>query len=142
MTRWETVKYVQEQINRLKEEHVADLMRAGRAEELCEILDDIDYSVLEEFFGECDCLMLSVKEIPQDSLLEAILLLQDFCSRCDEGIDDNGLFDDWTEITEALITEGGELEEEIATIMDTNNLCDVGLEELLGLNEQNEDGEE
>lgn len=50
-TRKEAKKFLFEQLEKLhKEEHVDDLMKAGRLDELAEIAKELDFSVFCDFF--------------------------------------------------------------------------------------------
>lgn len=53
-----------------EEEHVADLMKAGRIEELKTIAQEIDFTMLVEYMNYDGKPFLDIKEIPQGSALE------------------------------------------------------------------------
>ena len=52
MDRITVMEFLEEEINKMKEEHVADLMRANRVEELEEVGNKINFTILEEYLKE------------------------------------------------------------------------------------------
>lgn len=52
MKREEVLKFFEITVKKMKEEHVADLMRANRVEELEEIAKQIDFTILNAYQEE------------------------------------------------------------------------------------------
>lgn len=132
-TRWETIKDLQKQVNRLKDKSVEDLMHAGGIEELKIIEDEIDLSTIIEFFEERDDLMLGIQEIPDGCFLSTVFFLRFFTEENEVKVNDNQLFDDWEKIAEQLILSEDALKNKIGEKMEEMNLYDMDLEDLLGL---------
>ena len=129
MKREQVVKFLVKTIEEMKKEHVADLMRANRLEELEAIAETIDLSKMDDNIHQ-ENLELRLDEIPEDSLLETAFILCKSKS-CDENI-----FEDWEIFQEALDSSGKSLEYHIAEIMDCFSLCCISVEELIDIAEQ------
>ena len=120
----QVVQFLVEKIEEMKKEHVADLMRANRSDELKAIAEKLDLSVLNNFV-ESDYLDLSPEELPEDSLLELVFILNH------SSLPDDDVFLDWTVFRDALAKTGKSLEHQIAELMDDWNIGDLTLEEIL-----------
>lgn len=130
----QVVQFLVEKIEDMKKEHVADLMRANRSDELEAIAEKLDLSVLNNFV-ESDYLDLSPEELPEDSLLELVFILNH------SSLPDDDVFLDWTVFRDALAKTGKSLEYQIAELMDDWNIGDLTLEEIL-TGEVDEDDDE
>lgn len=130
----QVVQFLVEKIEEMKKEHVADLMRANRSDELEAIAEKLDLSVLNNFV-ESDYLDLSPEELPEDSLLELVFILNH------SSLPDDDVFLDWTVFRDALAKTGKSLEYQIAELMDDWNIGDLTLEEIL-TGEVDEDDDE
>lgn len=130
----QVVQFLVEKIEEMKKEHVADLMRANRSDELKAIAEKLDLSVLNNFV-ESDYLDLSPEELPEDSLLELVFILNH------SSLPDDDVFLDWTVFRDALAKTGKSLEYQIAELMDDWNIGDLTLEEIL-TGEVDEDDDE
>ena len=118
------VQFLVEKIDEMKKEHVADLMRANRLDELNTIAEELDLSVLNNFV-KSDYLELYPKELPEDSLLELVFILNH------TSFPDDDVFLDYTDFRDALAKTGKSLECQIAELMDDWNIGDLTLEEIL-----------
>ena len=130
----QVVQFLVEKIEEMEKEHVADLMRANRSDELKAIAEKLDLSVLNNFV-ESDYLDLSPEELPEDSLLELVFILNH------SSLPDDDVFLDWTVFRDALAKTGKSLEYQIAELMDDWNIGDLTLEEIL-TGEVDEDDDE
>ena len=121
------IRFLEETIEFLKKEHVDDLMRAGRVEELEEIGLQINFEPLDDYLkGKIvGTLELTLEEIPENSLLEMVFI----ANRSEYS--DWDIFDNWTELQEALLKKKGKLEFIIGSLIEYSNLSDLSLEELL-----------
>lgn len=118
------VQFLVEKIDEMKKEHVADLMRANQSDELKAIAEKLDLSVLNNFV-KSDYLELYPKELPEDSLLELVFILNH------TSFPDDDVFLDYTDFRDALAKTGKSLECQIAELMDDWNIGDLTLEEIL-----------
>lgn len=125
MTREKVIKFLEAQLKKLKEEHVADLMKANRVEELEEIADELEFEPLVEFLEENIILDLENHEILEDCHYELAFYISQ------SGYDDTCIFDDYEDFVDLLEKTQEELAETIATIMVTTDLCACSIEELL-----------
>ena len=119
------VQFLVEKIDEIKKEHVADLMRANRLDELNTIAEELDLSVLLDFVEESYYLNLSPEELPEDSLLELVFILNQ------TSLSDDDVFLDWIVFRDALAKTRKSLEYQIAELMDNWNIGDLTLEEIL-----------
>lgn len=131
MEREQVLEFLVNKIDEMKREHVADLMRANRVEELEAIAETIDLSKMDEYIQQ-ESLKLRLDEIPEDSLLEIAFIL------CESENCDDDIFEDWEIFQEALSSSGKTLEYHIAEIMEHYNLGSVSVEELLDIAEPEE----
>lgn len=122
--REEVLEFLVEKIEEMKKEHVADLMRANRVEELEAIAEAIDLSEMDEYIQKED-LELRLAEIPADSLLETVFVLNN------SKREDYEIWEDWQDVARALEDSGRELECIIADLMRFDDLCNFTLEVLL-----------
>ncbi len=94
VTRKETKKFLCKQLEKLhKEEHVDDLMKAGRSDELADIAIDLDFSAFFDFFDDHNEFFLELEEIPNECHYEVI-----FYFSCQFNWEDAQIFDDCKEI--------------------------------------------
>ena len=133
--REDVLEFLVKKIEEMKKEHVADLMRANRVEELKAIAEAIDLSEMDEYIGRED-LELRLAEIPADSLLETVFVL------INSEIDDCEIWEDWEELQSALKDSGKALECQIANLMGGWNLGFLTVEELLTGDVSDEEPEE
>lgn len=127
-TRKEAKKFLFEQLEKLhKEEHVDDLMKAGRLDELAEIAKDLDFSVFNDFFDGHEEFFLKLEEIPEGYHYETI-----FYFTCqEEDWEDEVIFDNYYEVIEFFRDCKEKCAENIADLMENYNLCGLTLKELL-----------
>lgn len=125
MTREEVLEFLEAQLNKLKEEHVADLMKANRVEELEEIVDELEFDTLEEFCDENGSLNLEICEILEDFHYELAFYISQ------SGCEDHEIFEDEDDFRELLKETQEELAETIADTMESYNLRWCSIEELL-----------
>lgn len=123
--REDVLEFLVEKIEEMKKEHVADLMRANRVEELEAIAETIDLSEIDEYIQEGDYLNLKLEEIPADSLLETVFVLNN------SKREDYEIWEDWQYVARVLEDSGRELECIIADLMRFDDLCNFTLEVLL-----------
>ena len=133
--REDVLEFLVEKIEEMKKEHVADLMRANRVEELEAIAETLDLSEIAEY-SQKKHLDLKLAEIPTDSLLETVFTLNNCKSL------DGEIWEDWQEVTRMLEDSERELEILIAGLMRYDNLCTFSIEELLSGEIPEEDDEE
>ena len=100
MERKKVVAFLVNKIEEMKKEHVDDLMRANRIEELEAIAETLDLSEIDEYIQEEDYLNLKLEEIPADSLLETVFVL------INSEVDDRQIWEDWEEFQSALKDSG------------------------------------
>ncbi len=125
MERQEVLEFLGVQLKKLKEEHVADLMKANRVEELKEVANEMEFGPLNAFIEENGYLELEFFEIPKGYHYElAFYISQSECV-------DNDIFEDFDDFIELLEETQEELAEKIATTMAGHSLCDCSIEELL-----------
>jgi len=129
MDRITVMEFLEEEINKMKEKHVEDLMRANRVEELEEVGNKIDFTILEEYLKEKQILGINSQEVPQDSWLEFIFIIHQ--SGFDYEKSTYCIWGDLEEILEHLKECSGKLERKIADLMHRKFLADYSLEELL-----------
>lgn len=125
MERKKVVAFLVNKIEEMKKEHVDDLMRANRIEELEAIAETLDLSEIDEYIQEEDYLNLKLEEMPADRLLETVFVLNSSES------EDYEIWEDWEELQSALKDSGKSLESQIAELMECDNICDLTLEVLL-----------
>ncbi len=127
-TRKEAKQFLFEQLEKLhKEEHVDDLMKDGRIEELVDIPEDLDCSVLRDFLNEHNKFFLEVEEIPDGCHYELAFWINQSC----EPWFDNQIFDDYEEYIIFLYSLGENLADTIAATMESRDLSGLALAELL-----------
>lgn len=132
MTRNEVKSFLEGQLKMLKECHVEDLMKAGRTEELKEIVEELEFSPVEEFCDKKN-LNLQVSEIPEGYHYELVLYLSQ------SKVCDNEFFENYNDFAEVLMRTGEELAKQIATIMGDWDLSNCSIEELLfGVQDEDE----
>lgn len=125
MTREVVLKFLEAQLKKLKEEHVSDLMKANRVEELEEIVDELEFDTLEEFCDENESLKLEICEIPEDFHYELAFYISQ------SGCEDREIFEDYDDFRELLKETQEELAETIADTMERYDLRWCSIEELL-----------
>ncbi len=126
-TRKEAKQSLFEQLERLhKEEHVDDLMKAGRLDELVDIAKDLDIFIFCNFFVEHKEFFLDLEEIPNGCHYELAFWINQSKAWNNERI-----FDDEDEYIDFLYSLEERLAQNIAEIMESRNLSDLTLEELL-----------
>lgn len=127
MTHVEVMSFLEEQLKRLHEvEHVDDLMKAGRIDELKDIATkELDFSKLDEFYKDNDGLELVNGEIPEEYYYEVTFFFNQYVK------EDCRVFYCFSDFGELLKQTEEPLAEHIAQIMEEENLCDVSLESLL-----------
>jgi len=128
VTRKETKKFLCKQLEKLhKEEHVDDLMKAGRLDELADIASDLDFSIFCDFFEYHEEFFLELEEIPNECHYEVIFYF--LCQ--DEDWEDIEIFDDWEEIIDFFRNCEEKTAQNIAWLMERHNLCALTLKEIL-----------
>lgn len=126
MDRKKVVEFLRSQLKKLKEEeHVEDLMKHGRIDELKEVAEEMDYSMLDEFCIEDD-LDLEMDEIP----LEGYEYEMVFYAMYSE-LDDLEIFADDDDFIELLEAKNEKIASKIVELMFLNDLSEITIEELL-----------
>lgn len=134
--REKAIKILLERVTQAKQEHIADLMRANRVEELEELVKEFDMSDFDDNVESIGRLQLKLAEIPEDSLLELVFVLNSSNSWGHQ------IWDNWEEFTAALRESGQPLEIQIADLMEDCNLSEYTLEELLSGKHSEEDDDD
>lgn len=124
MTRREVKEFLEKQLEILKDYHVEDLMKAGRVQELEDIMKELNFSPMQEFCDE-QSLDLWDSEIPEGYHYELVLYVSQ------SGISDDEFFENYGDFMDMLMRTGEDLAEQIEDIMKGFNLCDCTIEELL-----------
>lgn len=124
MTREVVLKFLEAQLKKLKEEHVSDLMKANRVEELKDIAKELKFKVLKKFYEENKSLKLKVCEIPEGYHYELAFYI------CQSGYDDSQIFENYKDFIKLLEGTGEELGRTIAAIMEWRDLSGGSIEEL------------
>lgn len=123
--REKAIKILRERVNQAKQEHIADLMRANRVEELEELVKEFDMSDFDDNVESIGRLQLKLTEVPEDCLLELVFVLNIGNSW------DHQIWGNWEEFTQALEDSGKSPEIQIAKLIKKRNLCEYSLEKLL-----------
>lgn len=134
--REKAIKILRERVNQAKQEHIADLMRVNRVEELEELTKEFDMSDFDDNVESIGRLQLKLAEIPEDCLLELVFVLNIGNSW------DHQIWDNWEEFTATLRESGQPLEIQIADLMEDCNLFEYTLEELLSGKHSEEDDDD
>ena len=135
--REKAIKILRERVNQAKQEHIADLMRANRVEELEELVKEFDMSDFDDNVESIGRLQLKLTEVPEDCLLELVFVLNAGNSW------DHEVWEDWSEFVETLRNSGQPLEIQVADLMEDCNLFEYTLEELLsGKHSEKDDDDE
>ena len=134
--REKAIKILRERVNQAKQEHIADLMRANRVEELEELVKEFDMSDFDDNVESIGRLQLKLTEVPEDCLLELVFVLNAGNSW------DHEVWEDWSEFVETLRNSGQPLEIQVADLMEDCNLFEYTLEELLSGKHPEEDDDD
>lgn len=118
------IQFLFKKIDEMKKEHVADLMRANRLDELNTIAEKLDLSVLN-YFVKSYYLDLPLEGLPEDSLLEMVFILNQ------TSFSDEDILLDWNVFRDALAKTGKNFECQIAELMNDWNIGFLTLEQLL-----------
>ena len=118
------IQFLFKKIDEMQKEHVADLMRAKRLDELNTIADKLDLSVLN-YFVKSYYLDLPLEGLPEDSLLEMVFIINQ------TSFSDEDILLDWNVFRDALAKTGKNFECQIAELMDDWNIGYLTLEQLL-----------
>lgn len=128
-TRKEAKRFLFEQLEKLhKEEHVDDLMKAVRLDELDDIAKDLDFSVFCDFFDEHEGFFLELEEIPDECQHETIFY---FASQKGTEWLDEQIFDNYDEIIAFFRKRREKCAQNIADMMENYNLFGLTIKELL-----------
>lgn len=119
-----TLIFLREQLQYLKKEHIDDFMRAGRNEEVEEIIQNVKFDVLQKFCKNEE-LNLKLSEIPEGYHYELALYVSQ------SEIADHEIFRDYLELIQVLEETGEESAEQIAANMIEKCLCEYNVYELL-----------
>ena len=118
------IQFLFKKIDEMKKEHVADLMRANRLDELNTIAEKLDLSVLN-YFVKSYYLDLPLEGLPEDSLLEMVFIINQ------TSFSDEDILLDWNVFRDALAKTGKNFECQIAELMNDWNIGFLTLEQLL-----------
>lgn len=118
------IQFLFKKIDEMKKEHVADLMRAKRLDELNTIAEKLDLSVLN-YFVKSYYLDLPLEGLPEDSLLEMVFIINQ------TSFSDEDILLDWNVFRDALAKTGKNFECQIAELMDDWNIGYLTLEQFL-----------
>lgn len=124
MTREEILKFLVGQLEELKEENVADLMKAKRIDELWEISKKLEILPLQKFC-RTEHLCLNISEIPKGYHYELVFYLSQ------SEIFDYEIFRNPLEFEELLRKTQQDLAIQIANIMTKYTLCYCTIRELV-----------
>lgn len=120
------IEFFYKELEKLKtEEHVEDLMKARRSEELKRIVEKIDFSPVRKFIEKNESLDLSKDEIKEEFCYEIVIYIWG------SGKGDWDFFEEDDEFRDVLYEKEEELAEAIADLIAEYNLCDCTLGELL-----------
>ena len=126
MNREKVLEFLESQFEKLKEEeHVEDLMKRGRLDELNQLVEELDFSILDEFRNE-KYLALGIDEIPVENYLYEIVF---YVMHSD--MQDCEFFLSYNDIIKLLRKKEEDLATEIAELMQWHNLKEYSIEELL-----------
>ncbi len=125
MERKEVIEFLDSQFKKLKEEeHVEDLMKHGRVNELKQLAEELDFSRLHEFCKKKD-LNLQIDEISEEHFYEMIFYFI-YC-----GYDDDKIFEDYNDIIALARKKEEEMAIEIADFMEMSDLMELPIEKLI-----------
>lgn len=120
------IKFFYEQLEKLKAEHVEDLMKAYRSNELERIVkEEIDFSPVKKFIKKNESLCLSGDEIKEEFCYEIALYV------CESGNEDAEFFEDYEEFQKVLRAKNEELAILIAENMDYCDLREYSIKDLI-----------
>ncbi len=120
------IEFFYKELEKLKtEEHVEDLMKARRSEELKRIVKEIDFSPVRKFIEKNESLNLSIDEIKEEFCYEIVLYIWG------SGKEDWEFFEEYDDFRKVLYEKKEELAEAIANLIAEYNLCGYTLGELL-----------
>lgn len=115
--REQTIKFLGEQLKKLhEEEHVDDLMKAGRIGKLRELGEELDFSQLDGYYEENEFLELDMEEIPEGCHYELIFYFTQYNE------DNDRIFEDCTDVIEFFEEIPEELAKNIVDVMDMQEL--------------------
>lgn len=128
MTRKKAMMSLESQLKKLQKEHVADLMKTRRYEELEAILEDIelDFSSIEEFWNEkSEAIYQSEEEIPKEFCYELVCYMQQ------SNLEDEVFIKEEKDFHSVLKETDEEVRKQISEVMSTNHLCYCTMKELI-----------
>lgn len=128
MTREEVKQFLKDQLKKLQDAHVADLMKVRRHEELEEILKDVelDFSPIEEFWkDQGEAIYQTQEEIPEEFCYELA------CYMNRSSLKDFLFFEDYEDYYNVLIELKEEVAVDIAARMNDMYLCNYTIRGLL-----------
>lgn len=125
MDREKVLKFLESQLKKLKEEHVEDLMKHGRIDELEQVAEELDFSTLDEYCGKAD-LELEMDEIP----LEGYEYEMCFYAMYSQWNDDE-IFANYIDFIELLESKNEKMATEIANFMQSDDLMELSIEQLI-----------
>jgi len=126
MTKKEIKRYFQEEVMRLSEEGVEDLIKTHRDEELMEIAGQLYTRPIRQFLEEEESISLEVEDIP-----EGCLRVTAFYIWALESCYDQQILAHWQEFAGALSTSGDAIDKHIASLMYEKDLSECTICELL-----------
>ena len=124
MEREEVVAFIEKETKRLREqEHLDDLVKANRFDELSQLECQITMSVRD--FFDCDYLHLKDEEIAEGDCMATAI----WCATCADDKNKN-LFDNEERVARRLAKEAGPMGKNVAAlILDGYKLYDIQLQE-------------
>lgn len=127
MDRKQVIQFLEEQLKKMHEAHVDDLMKAHRSEELEDLMKemDLDFSVINEFYEEEGFLNLEKDEIPREYLYELILYMRQ------SGIFDCFFLENNVDCRDLLYEKKEEVATGIADLIKSYDMCGCSIKELL-----------
>lgn len=125
MQREEVVAFIRKETKRLREqEHLDDLVKANRFDELSQLECQITISIRD--FFDCDYLYLKDEEIAEGDCMATVI----WCATCADDKNEN-LFENVERVACRLAKKAGPMGKNVAALMlDGYNLYDIHLKEL------------
>lgn len=125
MTREQAVEFLEKELKKMKEQNVAEKMRNHRIEELKEVAKTVEFLPLLNFVRKPQGIDLEIYEFPKSCHCELAFYVWI------SGINDYFFFEEPEEFEDLYRHIPEKLAQNIAQVMEKENLCECSLEELV-----------
>lgn len=124
--RKEVLEQLREEVEKLQEKKIVELIREEKKDEIAKIYKEINVELLETFIKrQHTFLELHDSEVPKHTSIETIFILSKSCCS------DVELFHEDEDFRFLLIAEGEEVGVRIADILDTKDVCNLTLDDFM-----------